>query len=130
MDAVERALSPSGQAAMSASPAPNLVRPADPLPGSSQAVLVLSGDIAHVPPGSDARAELERSVIQDIAIALGCGPDRLRIRALTPGSIVVHLDILPPPPGSHLEQSADDLAAALVAQVPAIGPCSMCDNIV
>ena len=89
--------------------------------GVSKAVLVLSGDLTSLPDGSSARHDYEDTVVKDVARALGCAPERLRLMALTPGagssSMVAHVDILPPATRSGLEQSADDLAAHLVAQV-------------
>ena len=61
--------------------------------------------------GSDKREKFTRDVAQDLASASGLPPANFRIKDVSPGSIILDMQVMPDPsaPGAHL-LAAEDLA--------------------
>ena len=65
--------------------------------------------------GSDKREKFKRDVAQDLASASGLPADNFRIKDVSPGSIILDMQVMPDPlaPGTHL-LAVKDLAAQAV----------------
>ena len=67
--------------------------------------------------GSQTRRRFERLFIRDLAAKLGVSGSRLRIVAVTEGSIIIKFEIAPPEAGARDEPTATEALGALQTQV-------------
>jgi hypothetical protein len=58
----------------------------------------LKGSLNAIPMGSDERAQFEADFRDDMGAMLGVSAKRIKVLALSPGSVIVHFDILEPLP--------------------------------
>ena len=80
--------------------------------GIMHTILVLNGSMSDLP---TPRAQWDKALCSDIAAALGCSCERLRIAMVHEGSIIVQLEVLPGLPGEISTQQLHVRLADAVA---------------
>jgi hypothetical protein len=93
---------------------PNAIFEAPPWPENApvQLIMTLGLDFSMAgSEGSDKREKFKRDVAEDLASASGLPPANFRIKDVSPGSIILDMEVMPDPlaPGAHL-LAAKDLA--------------------
>eukprot|EP01047_Picozoa_sp_COSAG01_P032789 COSAG01_NODE_2384_length_7788_cov_8.398751_14_plen_239_part_00 len=68
-----------------------------PLANVTRAQLTLDLDIASIPAGSVERRSFSSAFARDVAAVLGISPQRVELRQIRAGSVVVTFDVLPDP---------------------------------